>query len=96
MTKLMSGDAMAPTYGLSFLDDGRCNWQFVIDKMSEHAATITTFSWITGLDYSVEHVSRDFLRERCILFANRETFLDRANYWGDARVDRKNIRLARP
>ncbi len=84
-----------PTYGLSFLDDGGCHWQFVIDEMSEHAATITTFSWFDGTDYSVEHVSRDFLKERCILFANHETFLEQANYWGDAYSDRRNRRFTK-
>lgn len=93
-SKISVGTAEAkPTYGLSFLEDGGCRWQFVIDEMSEHAATITTFSWIDGTDYSVEHVTRDFLRDRCILFASHDAFLSQANYWGDAFADRRHPRF---
>jgi hypothetical protein len=84
-----------PTYGLSFLYDGGCHWQFVIDEMSDHAATLTTFSWLDGSDYSVQHVSRDFLRERCVLFSNHDVFLEQANYWGDMFADRRNRRFAK-
>lgn len=84
-----------PTYGISFLEDGGCQWQFVIDEMSDIAATLTTFSWLDGSDYSVQHVSRDFLRDRCILFSNHAIFLEQASYWGDAFADRRNRRFVK-
>lgn len=87
--------AVQQTFGLSFLDDGGCHWQFVIDEMTETGATLTTFSWLDGSDYSVQHVSREFLRDRCILFANHAVFLEQANYWGDAFADRRNRRFAK-
>jgi hypothetical protein len=81
------------TFGLSFLPDGGCHWQFVIDELTDNGATLTTFSWVDGTDYSVQHVTRDFLRERCILFANHAVFLEQANYWGDAFAGRVNARF---
>lgn len=81
------------TFGLSFLKDGGCQWQFVVDEVSDHTARLTTFSWLDGSDYSVQHVSREFLRDQCILFASHTVFLEQANYWGDAFADRRNRRF---
>ena len=73
------------TFGLSFNPDGRAHWQFVIEQMSEHAAKITLFSWISGDPNGTEHVSRDFLSTRCQLFADHASFIAAADYWGEIR-----------
>lgn len=80
------------THGLSFSDDGRCMWQFVIEAESGAAVRIMTFSWFTGDDYEAVTVSREFIKSRCELFATHEDFIRAADYWGDMRehVDRIN------
>lgn len=83
------------TFGLSFNDDGGCHWQFVIEDMDDRGATLTTFSWLDGSDHSREFVTRDYLRDRCVIFANHDVFLEQANYWGDAFADRRNLRFKR-
>ena len=93
----LEGQKLPQTYGLSFRDNGVCNWQFVIDGMSEHAAKITTFSWMDGTDYSTEHVSRKFLEESCLLFADHASFIRAADYWGgwDVTGERRNPKFCR-
>jgi hypothetical protein len=85
-----AGMQNAPTYGLSFKSDGRCEYQFVIEKMSAHAARVMTFSWIDGSDYEAVTLSRDDIKRRCVLYASRAEFLEAASFWGDLRAKRKN------
>ena len=82
--------ADAETFGLSFTDDGRAHWQFVIGQSTKHAAKITLFSWLSGEDNGTETVNMDFLNNRCLLFVTHGDFLKAAAYWGDARAERVN------
>ena len=87
-------DVTEGMFGLSFSDDGRCKWQFVIDAVSARAVKITTFSWLDGADFSTESVSRQFITDSCILFDAHGPFVRAADYWG-GHEDRINDRFIR-
>lgn len=86
----------APTWGLSFKDNGRCHWQFEVVERTNAAVRLITFSWLTGGEWSVETVAKNFLAERCLLFTRYDEFIAAAAHWGDLRAGRVNPAFVSP
>jgi hypothetical protein len=65
-------------FGHTFDEKGKVNWQFVIDKqLDDHHFAITTFSWLSGYDYSTEILTKaDLLSKKCRLYPTAEQMND--------------------
>jgi len=66
-------------FGFSFWPDGKIHWQFLVKYVGKDFATLTTYSWWDGHEYSDERVDLDWLKSECDLYGNEEEWRDVGN-----------------
>ena len=65
-------------FGHSFSDDGKLQWQFIIEKVFGDKCLIRLYSWLTGLPDSEKVVDVEFIKTKCAIYLTEKEWTDSA------------------